>query len=462
MKLTEHFERLLLPFRVPGKARSSLRNALYGSAEYIALPLTMLLATPYLLHHMGLAQYGLWMVATAAITSSSSLSTGFGDAALKYAAAYRGKNDFGRVADILRVNLSINLALGTVLGLVIWYAAPLAVRHIPTLSGDLQSIAVPVFRISSFVLIARSVESVFVAALKAYERYGPAVQISVAMRIAMIGTACLLVANGRGILAIMMAMLIFACASVFLQMLAARFVIGRVPLHPSLKPQAFTEVFHFGCFSWLQALAGCMFSYADRLLIGFMLGATSVAYYSVCVQAAQPIHGLIAAGLHFTFPHLSARISATAKKELRSVVLRIFKLNLLLTASFCLPLVFFSKLVLKLWMGLAFAQQTWMILSIVAAGFGLLALNITGHYALLALEQVRLVSLLNILGGLAMLAAVILLAPHFGLKGVAIGRLVYGPVTLLMYFRLHSMLAPARRSEARISSTPVAVAEESV
>ena len=134
-------------------------------------------------------------------------------------------------------------------------------------------------------------------------------QINIATRIATIGVACLLVARGRGILAIMVSMLLFACLSAVLQMIAARAVLGRVRFYPFLSASAFSEVFHFGCFSWLQALAGCVFSYADRLLIGFMLGATSAAYYSVCVQAAQPIHGLIAAGLHFTFPHLSARMT---------------------------------------------------------------------------------------------------------------------------------------------------------
>jgi O-antigen/teichoic acid export membrane protein len=459
MKIVQHLEQLSLPFRAPGAARSSLRNALYGSAEYIALPLTMLLATPYLLHRMGLAQYGLWMVATAAITSSSYISTGFGDAALKYAAAYRGKNDLERVAEILRVNLTINLVLGTGLAIAIWLASPLAVRHIPTLTPALQSTAIPVFRISAFVLVVRSIESVFVAALRAYERYGPAVQINVAVRIAMIAAACLLVANGRGLLAIMVAMLLFACASALLQMMAARTVLGRIAFYPSIKPSAFSEVFHFGCFSWLQALAGCMFSYADRLLIGFMLGATSVAYYSVCVQAAQPIHGLIAAGLHFTFPHLSARMSSASEGEMRRVVLKILSLNLLLTAVLCLPLVLLSKLILRVWMGAAFAQQTWVILSIVAVGFGLLALNITGHYALLALEQVRLVSLLNILGGLAMIAAVVILAPRFGLKGAAIGRLLYGPITLLMYFRLRSILAADSPTRIPVSAS-AATAEQ--
>lgn len=97
--------------RTSAAGRSSLRNAFYGAAEYVAMPVTMLLATPFLLHRLGVASYGLWMLTTAAITSSSFISTGFGDAALKYAAAYRGQSDHKRLEDTLRVSLTINLVL---------------------------------------------------------------------------------------------------------------------------------------------------------------------------------------------------------------------------------------------------------------------------------------------------------------------------------------------------------------
>src|ERR1700760_74381 len=97
--------------RESARARSSLRNALYGVAEYLALPCIMLVATPFLLRHLGVVQFGLWMLGSAAVTSSNLISTGFGDAALKYAAMYRGKDNVARLEQILGVNLTINLVL---------------------------------------------------------------------------------------------------------------------------------------------------------------------------------------------------------------------------------------------------------------------------------------------------------------------------------------------------------------
>jgi O-antigen/teichoic acid export membrane protein len=415
----------------------------------------MLLAAPFLLHHLGLAQYGLWMLATAAVTSTSLISTGFGDAALKYASMYRGTNDRKRMEDTLRVTLAINLILGGMLSLLMWWGSPFAVRNLFKVDLALQADAVEAFRIGSVILVVRCVESVLVAALRAHERYGPSVLISVFSRATIVIMACVLVSLRHGIAAIMTGTLCLVIMSTILQVLAGRVVIGPISLIPSISKAAFSEVFGFGFFSWVQAVAGCIFNQADRLLIGVLLGTSAVAYYSVCVQAAQPIHGLIAAGLHFLFPHLSARLSKAPASQLRAIVLSILQLNVAAAVILCVPLVLFSNLTLRLWMGASFAQQAWPVLSIVAIGFGFLALNVTGHYALLALGHVRLVSMLNLAGGAAMLLAMVLLAPRFGLAGAAIGRLLYGPITWLIYWRLRAALS-AEAVRPSLLLTPLA------
>src|SRR5215469_14176474 len=428
------------------RARSSLANAMYGVGDYVAQPVAMLLAALFLLNRLGLPQYGLWMLAAAAVSGASLVCTGFGDAALKYASVYRGRENKAKLEQVLRVNLTINLVLSCMLAALIWCGSPLAANNWFQIDVPLRAAATVVFRIGSLILVVRSVESVFTGALRAHERYGPSVQISVLSRVAIVVCACALVWRGHGIIAIMVATFAFVTASAILQITATWMVIGPMSMVPAIDRDAFLEVFGFGCYSWLQAVAGCIFSQADRMLIGVLLGTSAVASYSVCIQAAQPIHGLIAAGLHFVFPHLSARLSTTQATELKTVVRFIFRLNLALAVVLCVPFVLLSELLLRLWIGPEFAHQTWILLSLIAAGFGLLGLNVTGHYALLALGQARLVSLLNLAGGTAMLLAMILLAPRFGLVGVAVGRLLYGPVTLLMYWRLRVILAPGNQA----------------
>jgi hypothetical protein len=48
--------------RVSRNFRESAGNALYSISEHIAQPLSMLVAAPFLVHKLGLQQYGIWML----------------------------------------------------------------------------------------------------------------------------------------------------------------------------------------------------------------------------------------------------------------------------------------------------------------------------------------------------------------------------------------------------------------
>jgi len=109
--------------RVSRNFRESAGNAVYSAAEYVAQPLSMLLAAPFLVHKLGLQQYGIWMLVSAILGSMGILSTGFGDATVKYVSAYRGQNNPAGVERTIRATLTINAFLGGLFGLLVWAAA---------------------------------------------------------------------------------------------------------------------------------------------------------------------------------------------------------------------------------------------------------------------------------------------------------------------------------------------------
>ena len=396
----------------------------------------MLLAAPFLVHKLGLEQYGVWMLVSAILGSMGILSTGFGDATVKYVSAYRGQNNAAGIERTIRATLSINLLLGGLFGAAVWLIAPFSVNHIFKIDPGLHLASIQAIRISAVILLVRSVESVFVSTLRAYERYGPPVRLNVFLRSIVVISAVVLAAMGRGVADIMAATLLWSVMIVVLQAMAARRVVGALNPLPTFERYAVAEVFSFGCFSWLQALAGVAFTYADRFLVAAMLGAGPVAIYVLCVQATQPIHGLSAAAFNFVFPHISSRHEAGEIHGPR----RVFRLALLssLALSFALglPLILFGKPILQLWMGADFAKQAHAVLSVLALAFIVLALNIVPHNALLALRQVRFVSSVNIVGGIVSLVVAAALIPSIGLVGAAIGRLLYGPITVLSLWRV--------------------------
>jgi O-antigen/teichoic acid export membrane protein len=416
--------------------RESAGNALYCIAEYMAQPMSMLVAAPFLVHRLGLSQYGIWMLVSAILGSVGILSTGFGDATVKYVSAYRGQNNLAGIERTIRATLTINALLGGLFGLIVWAAAPYAVHHVFKIEPIFQLPSLQAIRISAVILAIRSIESVFVSALRAFERYGPPVKLNVFLRAIVVVSAVVLAAMGRGVVAIMIATLFWSALIVVLQIIAARRVVGPLNPFPTFNKDALAEVFSFGCFSWLQALAAVGFSYADRFLVAAMLGTAPLAIYALCVQATQPIHGLAAAAFNFVFPHLSSRHEAGETHGPRRVYRLALWTSIGLSLALAAPLVLLGRPLLTLWMGAQFAQQAYVVLALLAVAHMILAINIVPHNTLLAFGSVRFVSMVNIAGGVLSLVAVALLVPHLGLVGAAVGRLFYGLAVALNFLKL--------------------------
>ncbi len=413
--------------------RESAGNALYCIAEYIAMPASMLVAAPFLVYKLGLSQYGIWMLASTILGSMGILSTGFGDATVKYVSAYRGKNNLAGVERTIRATLTINALLGGLFGLLVWVAAPYAVDHFFKIDPAFHLASRQAIRISAVILAIRSVESVFVSALRAFERYGPPVKLNVFLRTIVVVSAVVLAAVGRGVVAIMIATLFWSALIVVLQAVAARRVVGPINLFPTFKRQAIFEVFSFGCFSWLQSLAGVVVGFSDRFLIASMLGTAPLAIYVLCVQVAQPIHGLAASAFNFVFPHISSRHESGEVDGPQRVFRLASLLSLVVSVSLALPLIVWGKQLLFLWMGKQVADQGHVVLALLAAAYALMALNVVPHYALLAFGRVRFVAGVNLVSGILLAPLMFVLVPPFGLIGAALGRILYSALLAVPY-----------------------------
>jgi O-antigen/teichoic acid export membrane protein len=417
-------------------------NGIYGIADYLTLPIGMLLAAPFLLGHLGVAQYGVWLLASAAVSGGGIVSGSFGDAAIKYVGECRSREDWSGIARIVQNMMSINLALSGMLALILWCLTAYLAHHIAKGDPGLKAICIMSLRIGSGLLLVKSIEGVFISTLRGFEIYGVTVQIAMITRSAILASAIVLASYGRNVVWIMCATLALSVIGMVAQGIALRNKIGRFSLIPIWHRKIVSDIATFGTFSWLQAVSSVVFSHADRFFVAFFMGAPAVAYYGLCVQAAQPIHGLVSSGMHFLFPHLSARYPVAPSSEIKRKVVLAVRLNLLIISILSLPVIFFGKYVLRMWIGSSFDQQSPFIFPIIVLSFALLGLNITAHYALLAAGQVRIVTGLNLLAGAATLLLMALSIRGHGLLGAAMSRLIYGPITCLAYIRLHRVVWP--------------------
>lgn len=439
--------------------KTHLSNAAYGVLDYVAYPAGMLVVAPIALRNLGVEQYGVWMMASAVLTAGSVIASGFGDANIRYVSMGRSGNDQTGLLRAVRSTMGIHVVLGAAIAVFAWvFAAPMAAR-IASSNAELRVGCLWSLRIASVLILARAIETVCVSTQRAFERYGAAVRLSVMARLLALAAAVILPLAKQGVVGVMIATALFIVASLGMQLLQLKRLLGADSLWPSFDRDATRALLGFGIFSWIQAVSGILVGQVDRLITGVYLGAAAVASYALCAQLAQPIYGIAASGLHFLFPYVSARSSAESLRPLRRAVLLAFAANLLVAAACAAVLLVLGSRLLALWGGKAIANTGSAVLPLLVWSTAAQALSVSGSYTMLALGRVRFVTLLNLSGGAAMLVATRWLLPKFGMQGMAMARLFYAPFSLLVYIPLAALLFRNTQVESRVRSV-VEVCEE--
>jgi O-antigen/teichoic acid export membrane protein len=433
-----------------------LTNAAYGVLDYVSYPLGMLLVAPIVLHKLGAAEYGLWMIATALISAGGIVASGFSDANIQRVAHLRGTGQSDRIPHTMRSMFGINLVLGLTLAIAGWIAAPYAASHIAVSHQTSTRECLISLRLASVLILLRTLETVSVSTQRAFEQYRGTVQISTVVRLLTLASAALLAFLEKGTISILAATAVWMTLGTYLQFLQLPRFLGAVSLWPLFQPKETRALLRLGFFVWLQAVGGVVFGQLDRILLGVSLGAVAVAPYSLCVQFAHPIFGLSASGLNFLFPYLSGRARTLSSAALNHALLKAFTCNLLLVSCGAALLLLIGPRLIRLWAGPAVAQSAAKILLPIVLASALMGLSVTGTYAMQALGQFRTVALISLGSRTGMLLLMIQLLRHMGLPGLALSRLCYGSVALLVYLPLIGRLNIRKRSSDCVSSLPIA------
>jgi O-antigen/teichoic acid export membrane protein len=436
--------------------RRHLTNAAYGVLDYASYPFGMLLVAPIVLHRLGASEYGVWAIATAVISTGGIIASGFCDANIQRVARLRGTGETGSMVHTVRSMLGINLVLGFLLATAVWIAAPYAARHIAVSHLTPLRECLICLRIASLLILVRAVESVSVSTQRAFEQYRDTVQINTAVRLLTLGSAAVLALSGRRTESILVATAVFLTIGTYMQFRQLRKYLGDASLWPVFQPEETRVLLGFGVFSWLLAVGSVIFGQLDRVLLGVSLGALAVAPYSLCVQFAQPLFGLTASGLQFLFPYLSGRVGNSSNAELKRTLLKAFLCNLLLVAIGAGMLLLIGNRLIEVWAGVAVARSAARIFPPIVLGSALMGLSVTGIYAMLALGLFRTVSFISLGSRGLMLLLMTYLLHHNGLQGLAISRVCYGLLGLLVYVPLFRRLGAEKRETRSVSSMAIA------
>ncbi|KPK52744.1 MAG: hypothetical protein AMS22_08585 [Thiotrichales bacterium SG8_50] len=407
-----------------------LLSPAWAIMEHCSYPLLLLISTPWFLHQLGTDQYGHWMLLTATVSFGGLLNSGTGAATIKAVSAGTGSNIAGQAGQAVNASLAIAILGGGVLALIVfclfWFGAPVVLSRM----GDPELVRTTGMAAAMLIWIEQ-MDNVFSSALKGAERFGNAARVEIASKAAQIFAAAVVLYWVPTLPALFVTLLIVAVLRLMLKAIVTRQLLSLGRLRPSFRDSS--DILHFAKWGWLQGVGGVMFGAADRMLIGSMLGASSLTYYSIATQLAMQTHAVSAAGLSVIFPKVSRKLENGRPFSLSRFTRITTAGNLLLSTGFAAALILLGPAFLHFWIGPESAGPTSQILPWLVAAYWILALSLVPYYLLLGMGRIRFISMTVIASGIGAVVAAYFAISSLGLIGGPAGRAVYAIFCLALF-----------------------------
>lgn len=351
--------------------RSNLLRYSSWNLASLVLPLFVgLLTIPYLLNQIGVERFGVLGIIWAVVGYFSLFDFGLSKALTKKLAEGRTAQDKDMQRKVFWTAMLMMLGLGLLAWTLVYFPVRFAGGSFLKVSPEiLEEVNSAILLIAGFIPLV-VVSAGLRGALEAYEEFRAANIIRFALGVWMFLAPALVSSFGFSSLDILAAAIIFGriIAAIVSWKLVAKTMNGLGK--PVFRSDLVRPLFSYGAWITLGGILGPLMSYADRFLVGAVVGATGVAYYTTPQDLALKLLLLPVAVNTALFPLLSKELSQpqTESNQVLILIKKSIAYALLGILPFSLLLIAFPLELLSIWLGASFAHQSASALQMFAIG----------------------------------------------------------------------------------------------
>lgn len=378
-----------------------------------------IITIPYLLRQMGVEAFGILTLIWTLIGYFSLFDFGLGRALTQQVASNLAGGMADQIPNQVKSGILFTLGAGTIGGIILDVIAyPLGVKWL-SVSVSLQQNTVYSLLIASLGIPLTTVTTGFRGVLEAYEDFSAANLLRILLGIANFGLPVLSIILFGASLPIIVASLVIAR----LFILAAHIILVNRKLARNWQTTKFNQksvrsLLSFGAWITLSNIIGPLMVTSDRFIISSVLGASLVAYYTVpfdLLIRLLIVPGALASAL---FPRLAAILTVDHqaakylyKKSLKILAAIMFSISFIMSVG--------SFLILKIWLGEDFANNSWLIASVISVGLMFNGVAQLPFATIQAAGNARSTGMVNLVEFIFYLPLLFISLKYFGLLGAA-------------------------------------------
>jgi O-antigen/teichoic acid export membrane protein len=379
--------------------------------------------TPFIISHIGMVGFGIWSLTLSIAGYYGLLDLGVTTAITRYIALYESQKDFKSQNETISTALGMFCGLGGLIILLsLFLAGPLSnFFNVPAADVNDFSRLIWLLGVSAAISLPGNVCN---AALRAQERFVPANGVIIAMTLLRTGLVIFLLSRNLGLLGVAYATLATSVAA-----LISNFWLCYAIL-PHFKPRIMDTrwsmlriLLSYGLTTTVIALADILRFKLDSIVIGKWVSLSGVGVFSIAALITQYMTTLVINAVNVTSPRLVALHAQGEGEPLRQLFLKALSISAFLGVGMGTVIAILGRRFIILWVGPDFLEAVpvlWTLLLCCTIGIA----QFPGILAMYALNKHRFLAATTVVEGVANLVLSIMLAPRYGLIGVAFGTAI--------------------------------------
>ncbi|MBI5944624.1 MAG: oligosaccharide flippase family protein [Chloroflexi bacterium] len=413
--------------------RKVVRNGAFGLLDFFASSFLTLIVTPLLVYKLGVEQFGLWSVSNALLGMLGIFNFGLAPTIIKYVAEYWSKKDVEGTAGIISAALVLNLTLAVLISLLLFVFSPL-------LSGLFLKETVTdaqiqeVIRITIWGFAPMTIRNAMLAVSKGFQDFKVVTLFGIWTNLFLNGFAILIAVVDGDVYKMTVSMVVILWGSCFAAIIVTGNKIRAMKIPPhylKIRLRFIKEIYQFSVFVGLTSVGSVVFSFADRLAVGALLGLTAVSYYTIAIGVANKFLAVSTAVTQALVPAFSAwkqELKASEISQKLTTAIAAVSIPILGAASL---LLFFSRPLMVLWLGESVGTAVLPSLRILVVIYASVSCIAPAYQAANALGYPWINTAGSLLMGSFTIILIIILGGKLGLPGAALANGAIGVLFII-------------------------------
>lgn len=421
-----------------------IKNSVWTFSELVLYPALMIVATPLFIRHLGIVQYGLWMLVSTITIGINALNIGVGDTNIRLISGYRASGDEAAIRRVFNYNFSLSLFLcvcAVVLGLLFYFTGFIRLFYKEGDDATANFILLLACCASGVKLVEIGLLSVF----KAFERFDISSRLIMISKNSALVINILLVVLGQDLVNVFLSTLFCNITNVLIQLLMlSRFRPGIIDWPGLLFFREKLDQLNYNLWYWAQSAVALLGFMADKLVVAWFTDAKTIGYYSLGSLVGTQIHNFFLSFGGFIFPRVSFKLAANAPIERLYFVTRC--LVVLLGWGIISFLLLFSDQIFGLWLGHeTWTRSAWYIRLYLVFEAGMLLIIVPFHF-INGSNQIRLNTLFEVVLRSSHFLFMLLGYYFYGITGILYGLIFSTFLNIpFQYFFFHNRVVHSAR-----------------